>query len=47
MIRNFSFDDSRFDLFIFKKVLVRIWSIAVAFVLVALVGLLIRGIRLF
>ena len=32
---------------LFKKALVSIWSIAVAFVLVILVGLLIRGIRLF
>ena len=32
---------------LFKKALVNIWSIAVAFVLVILVGLLIRGIRLF
>ena len=45
MIQNFSFDDSRFELF--KKALARMWSIAVAFVLVTLVGLLIRGIKLF
>ena len=32
---------------LFKKALVSIWSIAVAFVLVILVGLLIRGSRLF
>ena len=32
---------------LFKKALVRMWSIAVAFVLVTLVGLLVRGIRLF
>ena len=32
---------------LFKKVLVSMWSVAVAYVLVTLVGLLIRGIRLF
>ena len=32
---------------LFKKALVRMWSITVAFLLVILVGLLIRGIRCF